>query len=139
MKFNGMMDGKICIEGDVNLVSTDYAMTQISSDRESEYFIRKTNIEGIYTYGIKSLVEDRIWDKPVGYIWASRASVMNKVFDTCLIECYYRKENTQTYTCCSIDLVRYEDFLKSNGYKVNFVPYENTDSDVSFKVEKMEK
>lgn len=139
MKFNGFMNGVICVEGDENLRTTEVIMTQ--RDLESEYFIRNTNIEGIYTYGVKSLKPDPVWDKPAGYIWASRASVMNKIFDTCLHECYYRKEGSLTYTCCAIDLVRYEDFLKQNEYKVNFNgynPYSSSDEDIAYKIEKIE-
>ena len=139
MKFNGMVNGKICIEGAEALVSSEMAMSRISCEGDEEYFIKKTNIEGIFTYGIKTLKPDTVWDKPAGYIWASRPSVMNKIFDTCLYECYYRKEGTQTYTCCAIDLVRYEQFLKENGYEVDFNGYSpySDDEDLAFKVSKI--
>ena len=138
MKFNEMMNGNICIEGPEYLVSSGIAMSTIREGQE--YFIRKTNIEGIYTYGIKSLTPDPVWDKPAGYIWASRASVMNRIFDTCLRECYYRKEGTQTYTCGAIDLVRYEQFLKENGYEVDFNgynPYPSTNEDLAYEIKKI--
>lgn len=91
-------------------------------------FIRSTNVEGIYTYGIEDIQS--------GYVYSSRCGVMNKKFDTCLIEAGYKRKQDICYRTCAVDLVRFEDALNRAGYEVNFTPIENTEHDVVYSVKK---
>ena len=129
-----------CVErGTVYLTgSEDLFSEEISNKKQLEdgyIFVRKTNIPGIFTYGLCQTRNEYYGHGP-GYIWASRASVMNKELDCCFYEACYRKEGTITYRTCAVDLVRLEDFLKEAGYEVDFTPIVS-DTDVNFRVKEI--
>lgn len=100
-------------------------------------FIARTSIEGIYTYGLEQTRGDYFGHGP-GYIWSSRASVINSQLDTALHEAAYREGN-RCYCSCAIDLVRFEGILKEHGYKIDLAnPQVSSDGvDVHYNIEKI--
>ena len=58
---------------------------KITEDRKYKLFYQPTNIEGVYYYGCIQLKDD--YDHKAGYVWSSRASVINKAFNLDLIDC----------------------------------------------------
>lgn len=133
LKINSISRDNIYIDGDVELKVGEVVL---SKDISTEtLFVRKTNIEGIFTYGCRNNVEDRVWDKPAGYVWASRASVMNKAFDIALMDVYYKKEGSYTYMCASIDLAHLEALLVDTEYEIDWEPCIK-DEDVIYKLKK---
>lgn len=97
-------------------------------------FVRKTNIEGIFTYGFKQKNADYLGN-PAGYIWSSRAGVMNKEFDIALVEVFYKKENSHCPRSCSMDLAHVEQLLEGTEYMIDLTPRENN-TDVVYKIVK---
>jgi hypothetical protein len=133
LKVDSVSHGDIYIVGDVELTNGDVVL---SKDVETEtLFVRKTNIEGIFTYGARNNVEDRVWGKPAGYIWSSRASVMNKAFDVALIDVYYKEEGSYSYRCAAIDLAHLEPLLADTEYEINWEPKFEKE-DVIYKLKK---
>lgn len=109
LTFIGLQRGVPCIEGDEDLKVLERGMEKEVDD--GTLFVSITNIDGIYRYGYQVHKADPIWGHAAGYVWASRASVMNYNFGTHLIEAYYRKRGTQTYTSCAIAKFTLESFL----------------------------
>ena len=107
------------ISGEEELKTYDHVLEK--EEYDGLYFVSNTNIEGVFRYGFKQSKED-YFGNPVGYIWSSRAGVMNKLFDTALIEVYYKKENGCSYTSCSIDLAHLEPLLAGSGYEIVWEP-----------------
>lgn len=101
---------------------------------DGTYFVRKTNIEGIFKYGFRQSKED-IFGNPAGYVWSSRAGVMNKEFDVALVEVCYKKEGSPSYTSCSMDLAHLEPLLEGTEYMIDWTPHEN-DTDVVYRIVK---
>lgn len=99
---------------------------------DGTYFVRKTNIEGIFKYGFRQNKEDYMGN-PAGYVWSSRAGVMNKEFDVALVEVCYKKEGSPSYTSCSMDLAHLEPLLEGTDYKIDWASREN-DTDVVYKI-----
>lgn len=122
-------NGCIYITGEEELKGIERVLEKQESD--GKCFVVRTNIEGIYTYGIEQTKED-YWGHKPGYVWSSRASVMNAAFGVTLFEACYRK-GTSCYRSCAVDLVRFEHLLKANGYSVDFTPIVSDDKeDVNF-------
>lgn len=134
LKIDGIRGNDVYLVGDVELKSGEECFSKVIGD--NRLFVRKTNIEGIFQYGSEQLCDDFIGHKK-GYIWASRASVMNKAFDIALTEAYYKVEGSLSYTCCSIDFVRFEQMLKEVGYEVQWTPIENTEYDLDYGLKKL--
>lgn len=134
LKIDAIRGNNIYLIGDEKLESREECFSLIKGD--SRLFVRKTSIEGLYQYGSEQLREDYMGHKK-GYIWASRASVMNKVFDLALTEAYYKSESSYSYQCCAIDLVRYEDLLNEAGYEFIREPIEDTEWDRDFAIRKL--
>ena len=99
---------------------------------DGTYFVRKTNIEGIFKYGFRQNEEDYMGNS-VRYVWSSRAGVMNKEFDIALVEVVYKKENSCCPIFCSIDLVHLEPLLEGTEYMIDWAPHED-DTDVVYKI-----
>lgn len=103
MKVTSVDQYYIHIEGDVNpnthmyarLVEGDIVESILVEHGTEEMFYKKTNIEGIYTFGCKQLTDS--WDHKAGYIWSSRASCINAVLATNFVGCIYNN------TYCAID------------------------------------
>lgn len=131
LKIDAVRGNDIYLIGDVKLESGEECFSKELD--ESRLFVRKTNIEGIFQYGSEQLCEDYMGHGK-GYVWASRASVMNKAFDTALIEARYKTESAYSYSCCAIDLVRFEQMLKEAGYEVVWTPIENTEYDLHYSI-----
>lgn len=115
----------------------DLKTEEIFLEKEVEdgtYFVRKTNIDGIFTYGFKQSKEDYSGN-PAGYVWSSRAGVMNKEFDVALVKVVYKKEGSPSYTSCAIDLVHLEPLLEGTDYIIDLTPHEN-DTDVVYRIVK---
>lgn len=130
LKIDGIQDG-ICqavyIIGDTELISGDDVLSKVSGD--NRLFVKKTNIEGIFTYGCEQLVEE-YYGHSMGYIWASRASVMNGAFDIALIKCNYKVEGSPSYRSCAIDVAHLEELLEETEYTINHNPkIEDIDTD----------
>lgn len=79
---------------------TDYCFTK--SDDEEFLFIKETNIKGIYSFGMEQLKDS--YDHKAGYIWSSRASVMNKEFGTALTEVVLKYKDGSTDGRFSMDV-----------------------------------
>lgn len=101
---------------------------------DGTYFVRKTNIDGIFTYGFKQNKED-YFGNPAGYVWSSRASVMNKQFNLALIEVVYKKENSYCPISCSMDVAYLEQLLSDTEYTIDKSPRES-DTDVTYRIVK---
>lgn len=133
VKIDCIRDNAVYLVGDVKLEAGDEYLSK--EVRDSRLFVRKTNIEGIFKYGAEQTC-DEYMGHGKGYIWSSRASVMNKEFDTALIEAYYKNEGAFSYQCCAIDPVRFEQLLNEAGYEVNWKPIRDDDTDRHYSLRK---
>lgn len=133
LKFDGIHHGEIFLTGDENYSRGEVIHSKIVDGEE--VFVRATSIEGIFTYGCKNLKPD-IYGHGVGYVWSSRAAVMNKEFDLKLIECCYVKENSHEYRSCSIDLDHLYSLLEGTEYEIDWKPYREDDSDRAYRIVK---
>ena len=102
--------------------------------KDGTYFVKKTNIDGIFTYGFRQNKEDYMGN-PAGYVWSSRAGVMNKEFDVALIEVVYSKNNSHCPMACSMDLAHLEPLLEGTDYKIDWAPREDN-TDVVYRIVK---
>lgn len=134
LKIDAIRGNNIYLIGDEKLDLEEECLSLVKGD--NRLFVRKTSIEGLYQYGSEQLREDYMGHKK-GYIWASRASVMNKVFDLALTEAYYKSEGSYSYQCCAIDLVTYEDLLNEAGYEFIREPVKDTEWDRAFAIRKL--
>lgn len=134
LKIDAIRGNNIYLVGDEKLESREDCFSLIKGD--SRLFVKKTTIEGLYQYGSEQL-RDEYMGHGKGYIWASRASVMNKVFDVALTEAYYKAEGSYSYSCCAIDLVRYEQLINEAGYEVIWEPIEDSEWDRDFGLRKL--
>lgn len=134
LKIDAIRGNNIYLIGDEKLESKEECLSRVEGD--SRLFVRRTSIEGLYQYGSEQLC-DEYMGHGKGYIWASRASVMNKAFDLALTEAYYKSEGSYSYQCCAIDLVRYEDMLNEAGYEFIREPIEDTEWDRDFAIRKL--
>ena len=80
---------------------------------EGNLWIRATNIEGIFEYGLTD---------ETGYVWSSRTGVLNKEFDVALIECCYKSIDGVSYRCCAIDFAHLDEILRDSDYRLDPVP-----------------
>lgn len=129
MRIDGIRNGYVYIIGEEKFVPTVEVMSL--ADKAHRYFIKRTNIPGVYTYGIEQLEEECLGHSR-GYVWASRTGVMNRTFDVALTEALYKKEGDTTYRSCAIDLVRFEELLNTFGYEVNWTPREEGAMDIKY-------
>ena len=131
LHFEGCSQGVIYITGDDDINYYEEICSTIIDDER--LFVKKTNIDGIYTYGCEQLVDS--WDHKKGYVWSSRPSVMNKVFDTKLIYAYYKAKDSVSYCCCAIDIEHLKELLEGTDYEVRETPIVEK-SDITFIVTK---
>lgn len=136
MKVDCIRSGYIYLSGEEELNIGDKVLTKDVTD--GELFIRKTNIEGIFTYGYMQKEADPIYGHGPGYVWASRASVMNANFDVALIEACYKLEGSYCYQACSIDLAHLEKLLEDTEYEIDWTPHVSDSGDVSYKLKSKE-
>ena len=125
-------NGNIYIIGQADLKSEGILHQTPSNNDASLVFIERTNVPGIFKYGVKQLFDDG--EHGPGYIWHSRASVMNQYFGCALIDIYYKKEGSLFYQTCSIDLAHLEPLLEGTRYIIDWMPCEVTDTDVKYRV-----
>lgn len=135
LKIDRIEHGSIYLSGDKRLVSGERVLEKhIGADGIA--FVKATNFEEIFTYGLEQTRGSYFGHKP-GYIWASRASVMNAIFDTTLYEAAYR-EGSSCYCSCAVDLVRIEDLLLEAGYEIDLTPKVSKDGeDVDYQVKEI--
>lgn len=132
LTFTGLQRGVPCIEGDKQITNSNRIHTR--EDEDGILFMSSTNVPGIYKYGYETKKDDRIWGHIAGYIWSSRASVINYNFKVKLLECYYRERGTQTYSCAAIDQETLESLIDADKYII--VKYQrNNDPEISYRVE----
>ena len=136
LKIDAIRDNTVYIIGDEKLITKDEYLSSIIEDGDYRLFVRKTNIEGIFLYGSEQLCEYWMGHEK-GYVWSSRASVMNKEFDIALIEARYKVESATSYSCCAIDLVIFEQLLKEARYEVMWTPIKNTEYDLQYDLKKL--
>ena len=136
LKIDAIRDNTVYIIGDEKLITKDEYLSSITEDGDCRLFVRKTNIEGIFLYGSEQLCEYWMGHEK-GYVWSSRASVMNKEFDIALIEARYKVESATSYSYCAIDLVIFEQLLKEAGYEVMWTPIKNTEYDLQYGLKKL--
>ena len=119
IRFNGMVNGCPAFIGTQALeFNKERAIEKRLDNNEGIAFIRLANLDGFATYGIEQ-TKDYDFGHGPGYIWASRATAMNKIFDVALIDVLYKTENSSTYSCCAIDLVHLMELLEDTEYRVN--------------------
>lgn len=136
MRIDGIKQDIVYIIGEEDLKCNDRCL--VKEDEEGILFITNTNIDGIFCYGYEQKKEDFLGHGP-GYVWSSRASVMNAAFDVALIEACYKKENCPSYRCCSIDLATLESLLKETDYEIDWTPYPSNDGvDIHYRLKKKE-
>ena len=135
VKIDAIRHGTIYLSGDEPLQILDTILELERPGSAGKLFVKKTNIEGLFIYGLEQTRAEYFGHRP-GYIWSSRASVMNAAFDLTLYEAAYRNDATRTYVTCAVDLVRLEDQLLSEvGYAVDFTPKVSDDKiDVHFTI-----
>lgn len=129
LRIDGIQDKNcqaIYIIGKEPLVAGEDVHSRVSGD--SRLFVKKTNIEGIFTYGAEQQC-DSCFGGRKGHIWSSRASVMNHKFGCALVECNYKVEGDVLYTTCAIDLAHLEHLLEETDYTIDWNPHvENIDT-----------
>ncbi len=122
IQFNGMVNGVPAFTGTLPLeFNKERAIETRLDNNEGIAFIRLANLDGFATYGIEQTREQDCGHGP-GYIWASRSTVMNRVFDVALIDALYKVEGRNTYSCCAIDLNTMTQLLEGTEYNVDPVP-----------------
>lgn len=128
-------NGTIWITGDEPMKVLE--RVQEKQCETGKLFIARTSIDGIYTYGLEQTLGNYFGHGP-GYIWSSRASVINSELGTVLHEAAYREGN-RSYRSCAVDLIRFEGILKAHGYKIDLSePEVSSDGmDIRYKVEKI--
>lgn len=135
IQFNGMINGCPAFTGTKKLeFNKERAIEQRLKNNEGIAFIRLANVEGFATYGIEQTKQEE-WGHGPGYIWASRATVMNKVFDVALVDILYKTENSSTYSSCAIDIEHLAKLLKDTEYYVKTEP-RITDEDIYYDVKR---
>lgn len=135
IKFAGMINGCPAFIGTQALeFNNERAIEKRLDNNEGIAFIKLANLEGFATYGVEQTREYE-WGHGPGYIWSSRATVMNRVFDVALVDALYKTENSSTYRCCAIDLVHLMELLEGTEYEVSSEP-RATDEDVHYDVKK---
>lgn len=127
LKIRSISNGNVYLEGDVNVMNNEVIHSK--EDNEGTLFVKNTNIEGIFNYGYKTKFADPVWDKPAGYVWSSRASVMNKTFGLKLLDVTYN------YCSVAIDLAHLEALLVDTEYEIDWEPLIK-DEDVVYKLKK---
>ena len=135
IKLEAVKDNTIYLSGEEEITPGFVIQDFIVGEKtpESRLFIKNSNIEGIYYYGSEQL-QDGFLGHEKGYIWSSRASVMNKVFGTALCECAFKARGSHFYRTVAIDLVRYENLLNENGYTVEWDNPVETEHDISYNI-----
>lgn len=136
IKFNGQFSCYVKLEGDENLVwqTTDVCSKVIDDGR---LFVRGSNLEGFYTYGCEQLTDN--WEHKAGYIWSSRASVMNAAFDLQLIDCVYFKKGSYTPISCAVSARVLQKLLQGTNYRIDWEPRISKDKvDVNYDIKKVE-
>lgn len=136
MKVDCIRSGYIYLSGEEELKIGGKVLTKEMED--GELFIRKTNIEGIFTYGYMQNEADPVHGHGPGYVWSSRASVMNANFDVALIEACYKLEGSYCYQSCSIDLAHLEKLLEDTEYEIDWTPHVSDNGDVNYKLKSKE-
>lgn len=135
MRIDGIRQNTVYIIGDEALKCNERCLTK--EDPDGILFITNTNVDGIFCYGYEQKKRDYFGHGP-GYVWASRASVMNANFDVALVEACYKKEGSYSYTTCAIDLARLELLLKDTEYEIDWTPHPSQDgTDVYYKLKKI--
>lgn len=87
---------------------------------EREYsFVCSTNIEGLFQFGIKPVV--LTLNSTKNKIYPSRASVMNKLFDTMLIDATY-EDIAGNISTCGINLYKLQEIIKGTSYMIDWIP-----------------
>ena len=104
---------------------------------KEEFYLRATDDSNFFTYGCKQLAYDPVWGHPAGYIWSSRASVMNKLFGTKLIDITYWIEGTyKCYGCIAVTVDFLNELLKNTEYVVDIENPSVSDEDIVYNVVK---
>lgn len=129
LKLDSISYGVAYISGTHNLQSGERLMSRTGKDGIS--FIRETNIEGIYTYGLEQTQDN--WEHKAGYIWSSRASAINKALGTKLVSIYYKKAGGYSYQPCGISMFTLNQLLEGTDYVVYDEPFESA-QDIEYKV-----
>ena len=127
MKFE-YLHNNLYITGEEPLVGKDIVQSHV--DNEGELFLKRTNVPGIYFYGFKQAKESM--GHPAGYVWSSRASVLNKTMNLTLLDATYKVDTS--LRGCAIDLKLFEQLLNENGFEVNFTPTRNNSSDTVYTI-----
>ena len=104
MKYCGYINLRATIVGEEKLNHFETILSKEVDD--SRLFVQSSNIPGIYRIGCEQL-KDGIYHK-AGYVWSSRAEVMNEYFGTELVDATYNDY------CCCIDKATLESLIDTN-------------------------
>lgn len=119
IKFEGIINGLPAFSGATKLqFDSKRVLEQELPKSGGIAFIRGANLDGFFQYGIEQTAQDDMGHGP-GYIWASRASVMNKVFDVALVDVLYKTDDSKFYGSCAIDVAHLREFLSNTAYMVD--------------------
>lgn len=136
IQFNGMVNGVPAFTGTLPLeFNKERAIEHRLDNNDGIAFICLANIDGFATYGIEQTKAYEVGHGP-GYIWSSRATVMNKVFDVALIDALYKVEGKNTYMSCAIDLNTMTQLLDGSEYGVDICP-RVTEEDIHYDVKRV--
>lgn len=140
LKITSIVHGTPWIEVDKELIgevkSTDYCFTK--SNDETFLFVKESNVKGIYSFGAEQLKDS--YDHSAGYVWSSRASVMNKEFGTTLTEVVLKHAGCGTDGRFSMDVYYLKPLMEDYLGKDLYVrEYKTFDDEPIFKFEEVDK
>ena len=101
---------RVYLRSDISVKEGKIIDTKVITNNDGndyELFIKDTNIPGLYTYGSKQLEDSE--QHEAGYIWPSRASVMNRFFGVKFLEGVIGEE------CFAIDADTLQKLIESQG------------------------
>lgn len=119
IKFEGLVNGLPAFSGATKLqFDAKRLLEQEIPMSGGIAFICGANLDGFFQYGIEQTAQEVMGHGP-GYIWASRASAMNKVFDAALVDVLYKTDDSRFYGSCAIDVAHLREFLSNTDYMVD--------------------
>lgn len=119
---------KIQIKGDIDIRPITRIMER-DTDNKHTLFIRNTNIDGFYDFGLQAHEAD-YWGNPAGYVWSSRAGVVNKVFGVKLVDVYYNS------MCIAISVDKLTELLDLDRYYIK--EYIDKRGEITYSVKEIE-
>lgn len=108
-------NGNVILYGTEKFIAGQVVQTCVDDDEE--LFLSNSNFDNVFVYGCKQLKDS--WDHKAGYVWSSRASVMNKTFGTQLVDVLYQQEGSYLLRGFAIDASVLNTLLEGTGYHID--------------------